>query len=168
MPKGKDESGIKGLSLNGHSYLTTDKGFYLQGFQTVIKDATNRDVYNAEKYGIELVSRYIKIQKELLYLKKIDEKQTLSTTTIIYQVKTGIMINGKLYITVQILDEHHITIMYNYRYRVDSRHFFNAENVFDRRITHKNTAKGSWGHTTAKWIRNRNRQESIRRKYKER
>lgn len=168
MPKGKDASGIKGLSLNGHSYLTTDKGFYLQGFQTIIKDATKKDVYNAEKYGLELVSRYIKIQKELLYLKKIDEKRTLSTTTVIYQVKTGIMINGKLYITVQILDEQHMTIMYNYRYRTDSKNFFEVENVYDDRITHRNTAKGSWEHTTAKWIRNRNKQENIRRKYKER
>lgn len=168
MPKGKDASGIKGLSLNGHSYLTTDKGFYLQGFQTIIKDATKKDIYNAEKYGLELVSRYIKIQKELLYLKKIDEKRTLSTTTVIYQVKTGIMTNGKLYITVQILDEQHMTIMYNYRYRTDSRHFFEVENVYDDRITHKNTAKGGWGHTTAQWIRNRNKQENIRRKYKER
>ena len=78
------------------------------------------------------------------------------------------MINGKLYITVQILDEQHMTIMYNYRYRTDSKNFFEVENVYDDRITHKNTAKGSWGHTTAKWIRNRNKQENIRRKYKER
>lgn len=165
MPKRKDESGIKGLSLTGHAFLNSEKGYYLEGFQTTIKRATQKDVHNAEKYGLELVSRYIKIDQRLLYLHKINEEHTLSTTTMIYQVRSGIIINGKLYITVQILDLKHITIMYNYRYRTESRTYFETVDV-DNRINHVN--EFDMNKRKSKWIQHRNKQELIRRKFKER
>lgn len=164
IPKRKDASGISGYSVNGHSYLTTKKGFYLNGFNTIINHASMLDLRNTEKYGLELVSRYTSIMKPLLQLDKLEESNTLSTTTIVYQVKSGAMINGKLYITAQILDEKHITLMFNYKYRVNSRDYFNSQNFYDDKITHK--TKGSF--KSSQWIRNRNRQEIYRRKYKER
>lgn len=164
IAKKKDGSGISGYSVNGHSYLTTTTGFYLNGFSTIINHASMLDLKNAEKYGLELVSRYTAIVKPLLQLKKIKESNTLSTNTIVYQVKSGIMINGKLYITAQILDEKHITLMFNYKYRVNSRDFFDSQNLYDDKITHK--TKGAF--QSSRWVRNRNRQEEYRRKYKER
>ena len=168
VTKRSDSSGISGYSVYNKSYLTTEKGFYLNGFTTTIKQATKHNLYHAEDYGLQLVSRYTGIDQRLLRLDKIKESNTLSTTTIIYQVKTGSMINGKIYITAQILSEHDIIIMYNYRYRVNSRDYFNEENVMDNRITHKNAESGNWNNVSARWIRNRNRQEDTRRKYKER
>lgn len=168
MPKRKDDSGIAGYSIYNKSYLTTEKGFYLNGFTTTIKQATMHNLYHAEHYALQLVSRYTGIDIKLLKLKKLKESNTLSTTTIIYQVKTGSMINGKVYVTAQILSEHDITIMFNYKYRVNSYDFFRQADMLDNRITHKNGVKGNWSNVSTRWIRNRNRQEKIRRKYKER
>ena len=77
------------------------------------------------------------------------------------------MINGKLYITAQVLSENYITIMYNYRYRTTSREFFNVHDSLDNRITHKNPGYGK-GRGKRKVELHENKQENIRRKYKER
>lgn len=173
IAKQKNESGIKGLSLTGAGFLNSKRGYYLEGFFTKINKASKKDLYNAEKYGLELVSRYEKIDLKLLQLKKIDQKGTISTTTEIYQVRTGAMINGKLYITAQVLSENYITIMYNYRYRTTSRDFFNIHDSLDSRVTHKNPGYGKGRKIGKKKVSRKvqlheNKQENIRRKYKER
>lgn len=167
IPKHKDNSGIPGYAMNNRSYLTTEKGFYLHGFETTIKKASRKDLTKAEDYALELVSRYSDIDIRLLHLNKLKEEHTLSTTTIIYQVTTGAMINGKVYITAQILDEHNITLMFNYSYRVDSKYFFQNSNLMDNRINYSNPL-GATDWKNASWVRHRNKQEVHRRRYKER
>lgn len=168
MPKQKDASGIPGYSIHNKSYLTTEKGFYLQGFTTSIKNVGQHELSKAEHYAIELVSRYSKIDKRLLHLNKISESHTMSTTTFVYQVTTGSMINGKIYITAQILSEKNINLMFNYRYRVDSKHYFEVQDTFDSHINHHNNTVGWADWKNSRWIRHRNKQENHRKKYKER
>ncbi len=163
MAKRKDESGIPGYSVNNKSYLTTDKAFYLQGFHTLIKDATKDDLYHAEQIGLNLVASYIKIQSELLHLKKLKIASTLSTTTVIYQVKTGVMVNGKLYITVQMIDEGDIWITYNYRYRVSGDDYLIEQGKKQSQVNLRR--KYDW--TSTEGRRYYNRRELKRRRQKE-
>ena len=166
MTKKKDNTSISGLSLNGNTWLTSKKGFYQEGFKTTIHQATKLDLKNAEHYGLELVSRYTEIDQRLLQLHKIDERHQRSTTTIIYQVKSGIMINGKLYITAQIVDYGQYTLSFNYRYRNRSYDFFKITDT-NRAATHKFNQYSRDDKTH--WIRYRNKMEFYhRKKYKER
>lgn len=166
MTKKKDNASIPGLSLNGTTWLTSKKGFYQQGFQTTIHQATKLDLKNAEHYGLELVSRYTKIDPRLLQLYKINEQRERSTTTITYQVKSGIMINGKLYVTAQIVDYNQYTISFNYRYRNRSYDFFKITDT-NRSATHQYNKFDRSDKTH--WVRYRNKLEFYhRKKYKER
>lgn len=166
MTKKKDNSAIPGLSLSGNTWLTSKKGFYQEGFKTTIHHATKLDLKNAEHYGLELVSRYTKIDPRLLQLCKINELHERSTTTLIYQVKSGIMINGKLYVTAQIVDYNQYTLSFNYRYRNRSYDFFKDTDT-DRSATHQYNKFDKNDKTH--WIRYRNKLEFYhRKKYKER
>lgn len=160
------KSGIPGYSPLKRGYLNTEKGYYLYGFNTVIHQASRENVRNAKKYAIQLVSRYIGIKPILLKLKPIDENQTISTTTRVYQVKTGAMINGKIYITTQILDLKHITLTFNYRYRVSGYDYFHqSPPKFKNRYIKTKTQQY---HTERKLFTHNNRMQNSRRKYKER
>lgn len=164
MSKKRNGIDIKGLSLNGETWLSSQKGFYLEGFHTMIKHATQLDLKNAEKYALELVSRYLKINQVLLSLNKIDENSEMSTTTIVYQVKSGIMINGKIYITAQILDNDNINLSFNFKYRTTSKNFFETVDIQDSKINHENITHDT---DSIHWVRHRNKQEIHRLKYKE-
>ena len=56
MSKKRNGIDIKGLSLNGETWLSSQKGFYLEGFHTMIKHATQLDLKNAEKALTSIVN----------------------------------------------------------------------------------------------------------------
>lgn len=159
-------SGIAGYSPKMRGYLNTEKGYYLYGFNTVIHQASRENIKNAKKYAIQLVARYTGIKPILLKLKPIDESQTISTTTKVYQVKTGSMINGKIYITTQILDVKHITLTFNYRYRVSGYDYFHqSPPKFKNRFIKD---KSQQRHSNRKMFNHSRRIQVSHRKYKER
>ena len=182
MTKQKESISLRGVSLTGKSYLMTEKGFYLQGFNTTLNHLTTAHLKNYLNYGRDLVSRYEKLDPKLIQFKSIREEQNLSTVTEVHLVKTGAIIAGKLYITVQILNEDNVKINYNYRYRTSSEEFFNHQPNLDPSISGDNSealrlkamgqslsnGKGDKGRfKNHKYVRIRNRNEFKRRKYKE-
>lgn len=180
MVKEKEGSSLPGVSITGGAYLNSTLGFYLQGFTTQIKHARYLQVKKAKYYGLELVSRFEKVDQALLSLKKIAERNTLTTNTFIYQVTTGSIIYGKLYITYQRFDEDDTNITYNYRYRDKSKTFFEENPNIDVRIKtgenqeakhmrsmNKKVGDDPTRFKNHKYVRIRNKQETLRRRFKE-
>ena len=182
MTKSKESTSLKGVSLTGKSYLMSEKGFYLQGFNTTLNHLTTAHLKNYLNYGRDLVSRYEKLNPKLVQFKLAHEEQSLSTTTEVHLVKTGAIVTGKLYITVQILNEDDVKINYNYRYRTSSEEFFNRQPNLNPQISGDNSetirlkaqgrtvssGKGDKGRfRNHKYVRIRNKNEYKRRKYKE-
>ena len=115
----KLETGLKGAdNAPVNRYLLTDKAYHAEGFTTHIRQATINEYENRCKIGLELLSRYLLIDIKLLQLHLINTTNSYSTTTMEYQVTSGIIKYGKLYITTQVLSEGYITIDYHFRERV--------------------------------------------------
>lgn len=131
----KLETGLKGAdNAPVNRYLLTDKAYHTEGFTTHIRPATKQEYDSRCKIGIELLSRYLLIDTRLLQLHLISTTNNYSTTTWEYQVTSGIIKYGKLYITTQVLSEDYITIDYHFRERVKPSQLANAYNmaVYDR------------------------------------
>ena len=99
-----------------------------------MRPATKQEYESRCKIGIELLSRYLLIDTRLLQLHLISTTNNYSTTTWEYQVTSGIIKYGKLYITTQVLSEDYITIDYHFRERVKPSQLANAYNmaVYDK------------------------------------
>lgn len=182
MTKQKESISLRGVSLTGKSYMMSEKGFYLQGFNTTLNHLTTAHLKNYLNYGRDLVSRYEQLDPRLIQFKLIHEEQNLSTVTEVHSVRTGAIVAGKLYVTVQILNEDDVKINYNYRFRTSSEDFFNRQPNLNPSITGANSetmrlkalgqsvskGKGDRGRfSNHKYVRIRNKNESKRRKYKE-
>lgn len=131
----KLETGLKGAdNAPVNRYLLTDKAYHTEGFTTHIRPATKQEYDSRCKIGIELLSRYLLIDTRLLQLHLISTTNNYSTTTWEYQVTSGIIKYGKLYITTQVLSEDYITIDYHFRERVKPSQLANAYNmaVYDK------------------------------------
>lgn len=131
----KLETGLKGAdNAPVNRYLLTDKAYHTEGFTTHIRPATKQEYDSRCKIGLELLSRYLLIDTRLLQLHLISTTNNYSTTTWEYQVTSGIIKYGKLYITTQVLSEDYITIDYHFRERVKPSQLANAYNmaVYDR------------------------------------
>lgn len=131
----KLETGLKGAdNAPVNRYLLTDKAYHTEGFTTHIRPATKQEYESRCKIGIELLSRYLLIDTRLLQLHLINTANNYSTTTWEYQVTSGIIKYGKLYITTQVLSEDYITIDYHFRERVKPSQLTNAYNmaVYDK------------------------------------
>lgn len=131
----KLETGLKGAdNAPVNRYLLTDKAYHTEGFTTHIRPATKQEYDSRCKIGIELLSRYLLIDTRLLQLHLISTTNNYSTTTWEYQVTSGIIKYGKLYITTQVLSEDYITIDYHFRERVKPSQLANVYNmaVYDR------------------------------------
>lgn len=131
----KLETGLKGAdNAPVNRYLLTDKAYHTEGFTTHIRPATKQEYESRCKIGIELLSRYLLIDTRLLQLHLISTTNNYSTTTWEYQVTSGIIKYGKLYITTQVLSEDYITIDYHFRERVKPSQLANAYNmaVYDK------------------------------------
>ena len=131
----KLETGLKGAdNAPVNRYLLTDKAYHTEGFTTHIRPATKQEYDSRCKIGLELLSRYLLIDTRLLQLHLISTTNNYSTTTWEYQVTSGIIKYGKLYITTQVLSEDYITIDYHFRERVRPSQLANVYNmaVYDR------------------------------------
>lgn len=131
----KLETGLKGAdNAPVNRYLLTDKAYHTEGFTTHIRQATKKEYENRCKIGLELLSRYLLIDVKLLQLHLINTTNSYSTTTMEYQVTSGIIKYGKLYITTQVLSEEYITIDYHFRERVKPGQLANVYNmaVYDK------------------------------------
>lgn len=131
----KLETGLKGAdNAPVNRYLLTDKAYHTEGFTTHIRPATKQEYESRCKIGIELLSRYLLIDTRLLQIHLISTTNSYSTTTWEYQVTSGIIKYGKLYLTTQVLSEDYITIDYHFRERVKPSQLANAYNmaVYDK------------------------------------
>lgn len=117
-------------------YLTTKKGYYVTGFTTTIKHATQRELSLAESYGVELISKYEKIDPTLITIIQKDRQPTLTTQTFTFEVRTGVMVVGLLSIVIQSLDDNHFNIMYYYQYRTNISNYRKQNNI------HTNIGRG--------------------------
>lgn len=105
---------------NAKDFSESKRAFYLFGFNTVIKKATDLDISNKTLYGIQLIQNY----HSLILPVRLKERKT--TGTIFSQDKSyyaylGKMIIGILYISVRNFTKTRTQIEYNYKYKVDGR-----------------------------------------------
>ena len=131
----KLETGLKGAdNAPVNRYLLTDKAYHAEGFTTHIRQATKKEYESRCRIGLELLSRYLLIDIKLLQLHLVNTTNSYSTTTVEYQVTSGIIKYGKLYITTQVLSEEYITIDYHFRERVKPGQLANVYNmaVYDK------------------------------------
>ena len=75
MTKQKESISLRGVSLTGKSYMMSEKGFYLQGFNTTLNHLTTAHLKNYMNYGRDLVSRYEQLDPKLIQFKLIHEEQ---------------------------------------------------------------------------------------------
>lgn len=114
-----------------YSPLLSKKGYYVFGFTTTLEKATSKDLELAETYGVQLVSKFEKLEPVLMYLheKESEHKSSLSTQTYAYLVKIGVMIIGELKISIQILPKDYYRITYIYNYRTDIGNYRRQNNI---------------------------------------
>ena len=117
----KSATGIK-----RYGYLTSKTSYYLTGFTTTIRKATEKDLSLLEDYGLELVSAYAEIDPSLIFMVEKKRQSTLSTQMVILEVRVGVMIIGELRIMIQVLPKEHYNLTYNYFYRTDTQGYAKA------------------------------------------
>ncbi|MBT9670506.1 hypothetical protein GPK34_00445 [Secundilactobacillus kimchicus] len=99
------------------------EGLYDEGFNTTLRDATDKDIELAEHYGIELVSQYHKVLMPLIHLIEKRSTSTLTSNEKVYYVAVGKTIWGKLSISIQQIPNYKNTIWYYYQFRTEGQAF---------------------------------------------
>ena len=124
----KNNGRLIGVGITRKGYLQSEKGYYTQGFSTLIKKATEKDISLAEKYALDLVSDFEEIKEILLSLHKRDEDTSLTSVTTTYEVRTGKLICGLMIITISRLLTRNM-ISFNYLKRISPLEFYRSHNM---------------------------------------
>lgn len=116
---GKDPQS-DGAYFTRQSYYEAKKGYYVPAFSTKITNATKKEQALAMSFGLELVSKYQKIARQLLYLEEKNQESDVDSTLVVYYVHLATATVGKLYILTQIVGKKtNIQFIYKYRTKGD-------------------------------------------------
>lgn len=113
---------LAGINKDRKGYLQSDKGYYVTGFNTLIKKATNKDIDLALNYAVELVSDFEKINYKLLSINLVGRKQKLDSLLLVYDIKVGKLYIGRIFIDLMDLIQRKM-ISFSYYKRVSFREF---------------------------------------------
>lgn len=113
---------LAGINKNRKGYLQSDKGYYVTGFNTLIKKATTKDIDLALTYALELISSFEEINQKLLSYNLIDKKQKLDSLLLVYDIKVGKIYVGRIYIELMDLIQRKM-ISFSYYKRVSFNEF---------------------------------------------
>ena len=117
------------------SYEVSPRGYYLPGFTTTINKATPLEYEKRYQYGIQLVSSFHKDIEKLYNLQLKTYDDTITTHKEVYLVKLGKIVKGRLFITVQQVNDT-MTIYYIYQYRAKFNEF--SRLTYKRKIKVRN------------------------------
>lgn len=108
--------------LGKKKFSENKTAYYLFGFNTVIKKATEVDMRNKNVYGMQLVANFHSL---VLPIKLLERKTTgtMMSKTNSYYALVGKLVIGILYITETTLLKNTIQLEYTYKYKVDGRNY---------------------------------------------
>ena len=99
---GKNYWGTGSTKGNGYNTLRKSaKGYYYTAFVKEYAGLSDRDLELKLEYGIDLVSQYTGVPKDMLSTRKKSEKQTVTSIDTVYYIRRGQESIGKLSIRSQ-------------------------------------------------------------------